>query len=203
MADRDPRASGPQQRLTPRVARRSARHANEQHDPVSALTGDYLYGDRELLRRYRDAERDEHRRFAAQYEWEHGDFGRAIALTDYDRFDQDLTRSAQGRNQFEHPAPQRPRRAHHRNSGMPPGERSDRRIYDEVCQRLREDGRIDSSEVTVAVKSGEVLLRGQIRSRAAKRQAAYLAQAVRGVRHVFNDIRVSDEPRTLARVRPG
>ena len=63
---------------------------NEWRD--APLSGDPLYGDRENLRRYRDFARDEHRRFAAQYEREQqGGLRGRNDLTEYDRFDEDLT----------------------------------------------------------------------------------------------------------------
>lgn len=179
------------------------------------LSGDDLYGDRENLRRYRDAARDEHRRFGAQLEREQGDGARRDALTEYDRFDVDLTggdfrpgrrhateggyaygsfsgTTPEGQPEdYRHPADRELRR--NRGRGPRNYQRSDQRIYEDVCERLTDDDRIDASEVQVSVADGEVTLSGTVRSRQAKRRATDVVDDVRGVKDVHNNIRISDE----------
>lgn len=180
------------------------------------LSGDPLYGDRENLRRYRDSARDEHRRFAAQYEREHD---RAVrgrnTLTEYDRFDADLTGGNSDPNRrhateggyaygafsgvrpdgrpedYSHPADRELRQ--NRGRGPRDYQRRDERIYEDVCERLTEDDRVDASEIEVSVADGEVTLTGTVRSRRAKRRATDVVDAVKGVKDVHNSIRVSDE----------
>jgi hypothetical protein len=158
------------------------------------LSGDDLYGDRENLRRYRDFARDEHRRFAAQYEREQqGGLPGRDTLTEYDRFDMDLTGGAPPRQPNEYANRQQTPKADYRGRGPRGYQRSDQQLYEDVCEQLMEDDRIDASEVEVAVANGEVTLSGTVRSRQAKRRATDLAHFVRGIKDVHNSIRIVDE----------
>jgi hypothetical protein len=183
----------------------------------SPLSADNLYGDRENLRRYRDHARDEHRRFAAQYEREQqGGVPFQDSLTEYDRFDVDFTggefrpgrrhateggfaygnyggvtptgRRYEGSNDEGLNSP----RQQYRGRGPRGYRRSDERIREDVCERLTEDDRIDASDIEVSVTDGEVTLSGTLRSRNAKRRATQLAEQVSGVKDVHTMIRVSD-----------
>ncbi len=183
------------------------------------LSGDSLYGDRDNLRRYRDAVRDEHRRFAREYEREQqGGLPFTDTLTEYDRFDADLTGgefrpnrrhateggyaygnyggvTPQGRHYegADHFFEVRRRRSRNGPSNV---ERQDKRVYEDVCQRLADDDRIDASEIEVSVANGEVSLSGKVRSRMAKRRAAFVIEDILGVKDVHNAIRVEDEQRS-------
>jgi osmotically-inducible protein OsmY len=68
--------------------------------------------------------------------------------------------------------------------------RSDDRISEDVCERLLEDPDVDASEIDVRVENGEVTLSGTVPNRADRRRAEDLVDAVRGVRHVQNNLRV-------------
>lgn len=184
------------------------------------LAGDDLYGDRENLRRYRDNERDEHRRFASAYEYEHQEgLPRRSALVDYDEFDVDFTGSqyrpgrrhateggfasgnyggvTPGGRRYEGASteganyPQQ--RESYRGRGPRGYQRADERIREDVCDRLTDDAHIDASEIEVKVADGEVTLSGTLRSRNAKRRSEHVAEQVRGVKDVHNLIRVVDE----------
>lgn len=72
--------------------------------------------------------------------------------------------------------------------------RSDERIREDVCERLTEDPFIDASNVEVDVRNGEVTLSGTVASRGLKYRAEDLVEAVSGVTHVQNNVRVSDTP---------
>jgi hypothetical protein len=184
------------------------------------LAGDDLYGDRENLRRYRDDERDEHRRFALQYELQQqGRLPGQPGMIDYDQFDEDFTggqyRSGRrhateggfaygnyggvtpGGRRYEGASdegPNYPRpRASNRGLGPRGYERSDERIREDVCERLTDDPHIDASEIEVTVANGEVTLSGTLRSRNAKRRSVYVTEQARGVKDVHNLIRVVDE----------
>jgi hypothetical protein len=191
-----------------RQQNRQSSPSNAPREPAGPLFGDYLYGDRESLRRYRDFTRDEHRRFAAEYERTHGTLGRAESLTEYDRIDagrdvDDRARSyASQRGHDTMPyddqsryrtALRRARSQQHAGRGPRGYQRPDQSIYEDVCERFTEDDRIDPSDVEVMVTGGEVTLTGTVRSRTAKRRATYLVDGVRGVKDVHNNIRVSDE----------
>ena len=184
------------------------------------LAGDDLYGDRENLRRYRDAERDEHRRFALQYELQQqGRLPGQPGMIDYDQFDSDFTGGdyrpgrrhateggfaygnyggvTPGGRRYEGASDEGPNypgtRTSNRGRGPKGYERADERIREDVCERLTDDPHIDASEIEVTVANGEVTLSGTLRSRNAKRRSEYVAEQSRGVKDVHNLIRVVDE----------
>jgi hypothetical protein len=68
--------------------------------------------------------------------------------------------------------------------------RSDDRIREEVCDLFTDDWRLDASEVTVKVEGAEVVLTGTVTTRDQKRRAEEIAERVRGVGDVHNQIRV-------------
>ncbi len=69
-------------------------------------------------------------------------------------------------------------------------QRSDNRIYEDVCDRLAEHGGVDASNIQVEVKNAEVTLRGTVDSRAAKRMAEDVTESAAGVRDVHNELKV-------------
>lgn len=80
-----------------------------------------------------------------------------------------------------------------RGKGPKNYQRNDQRILEDINDRLTDDRHIDASDIEVSVQHGEVILSGQADSRQAKRHAADLAEAVSGVRHLENRIRVRDQ----------
>jgi len=70
-------------------------------------------------------------------------------------------------------------------------QRSDERIREEVSDQLTFDHSVDASELTVDVKGGEVTLSGSVRDREQKRRAEDIAERVKGVSDVTNNIRVT------------
>jgi osmotically-inducible protein OsmY len=86
----------------------------------------------------------------------------------------------------------RRREMDHRGRGPKGYVRSDERICDDVNDRLTDDWRLDASDISVTVESGEVTLDGTVRDRASKRRAEDLAEDISGVRHVQNNLRVAD-----------
>jgi hypothetical protein len=74
-------------------------------------------------------------------------------------------------------------------------QRTDERIYEDVCDRLMQHGRIDASDMTVSVSNHEVTLSGTVNSRSAKRTAEDLAEAVPGVTNVHNQLKVNQRER--------
>jgi hypothetical protein len=69
-------------------------------------------------------------------------------------------------------------------------QRSDDRIREDICDRLTRHGRIDATDVNIAVNSGEVTLSGMVDTREAKRLAEDIAESVHGVHDVTNQIKV-------------
>lgn len=80
----------------------------------------------------------------------------------------------------------------HRGRGPKNWVRPDDRILDDVHHRLTDDPYVDASDIEVSVENGEVTLTGQVDSRTAKRRAEDCAEAVSGVRHCQNNLRVRD-----------
>jgi osmotically-inducible protein OsmY len=78
----------------------------------------------------------------------------------------------------------------HRGRGPRGYQRSDERIREDINERLTYHGEIDATDIEVLVKSGEVTLRGTVRSRDEKRKAEDVADTVLGVRDINNHIKV-------------
>lgn len=68
--------------------------------------------------------------------------------------------------------------------------RSDERIYEDVCDRLEAHGRLDASQVEVAVEDAEVTLSGTVEDRGTKRRAEDVVDTVRGIYDVHNRLRL-------------
>jgi len=69
-------------------------------------------------------------------------------------------------------------------------QRSDERIYEDVCKRLSLNGQLDASDITANVDKGEVYLEGSVNSRHDKRLAEDIADSVMGVVDVHNDLKI-------------
>lgn len=69
-------------------------------------------------------------------------------------------------------------------------QRSDARIYEDVCECMTEDPNLDASNIAVKVEGGEVTLEGTVDSRRAKVLAEDIAEAAFGVKDVHNRIRI-------------
>lgn len=78
----------------------------------------------------------------------------------------------------------------HRGRGPSDYVRSDERIREDANDRLTEDHRLDARRISVQVDKGEVTLTGTVPNRASKRRAEDLVEAISGVRHVQNNLRV-------------
>jgi osmotically-inducible protein OsmY len=81
----------------------------------------------------------------------------------------------------------------HRGHGPKDYKRSDERIREDANDRLTEDSRVDASNVTVTVASGEITLDGAVTSREAKRRAEDVVDRISGVKHVQNNLRVQTQ----------
>ena len=68
--------------------------------------------------------------------------------------------------------------------------RSDLRLYEEVCERLTEHGQLDASEIKVSCENGEVVLRGSVKDEEARKRAEESALGVSGVRKVRNKLKL-------------
>lgn len=77
----------------------------------------------------------------------------------------------------------------HRGKGPKGYQRSDERIKEMICERLREDPDIDASDVTVTVQVGKVTLEGTVDHRHTKNAIEDVAEQL-GVGDVQNNLRV-------------
>jgi hypothetical protein len=78
----------------------------------------------------------------------------------------------------------------HRGRGPKGWRRPDARIEEEINERLTDDPRLDATDIEVGVQDGEVTLAGTVDSRDARWLAEDIAERVRGVSHIRNDLRV-------------
>ncbi|HKT86460.1 MAG TPA: BON domain-containing protein [Novosphingobium sp.] len=97
----------------------------------------------------------------------------------------------------------RRREMDHRGRGPSDYIRSDERIREDVNDRLTDDPRVDASSISVSVSDCEVTLTGTVQDRSAKRRAEDCAESVSGVRHVQNNLRVTDQNRLGASTTSG
>lgn len=86
-------------------------------------------------------------------------------------------------------------------TGMGPKgyQRSDERVFEDVCQRLTQHGWIDASNMQVNVKDGEVTLTGTVPDRQTKRMAEDLVEGVSGVKDIHNQLHLEQQGRQMGR----
>ena len=87
----------------------------------------------------------------------------------------------------------------HAGKGPKNYQRSDERIFEQVCERLSNSGQINSTGIEVQVENGEVTLHGQVDRKREKRMAEDAVSSISGVKDVNNRLRVT--PNDGARVR--
>lgn len=72
-------------------------------------------------------------------------------------------------------------------------QRTDDRIYDEVCSALMDCPDIDASEIGVKVENGIVVLEGKVDSRHEKRLSETIIEDLPGVRDIRNELKLSGQ----------
>jgi len=126
--------------------------------------------------------------YGGQQGWDQ-DYGRS----DYDQNERGFMDKAgdEVRSWFgDEDAERRRMRDSHRGKGPKGYTRSDSRIEEDVNDYLTHDHYVDASDISVSVSDCEVTLDGTTNSRIAKRRAEDCADAVSGVKHVQNNLRV-------------
>ena len=78
-----------------------------------------------------------------------------------------------------------------RSGGVKDYHRPDRRIYEEICERLTRHPAIDVSGVSVTVKEGAVILNGKVSSTRMKRIITGEVQKISGVNDVNNQLQLA------------
>jgi BON domain-containing protein len=81
----------------------------------------------------------------------------------------------------------------HRGKGPKGYQRSDERIKEMLCERLRDDPAIDPSEVTITVQGGVITLEGTVDSRQTKNAIEEIAEQF-GTQDVQSNLRVQRSP---------
>jgi hypothetical protein len=82
----------------------------------------------------------------------------------------------------------------HSGRGPQGYQRNAERLREDVCDRLEAHGQIDASQIQVqANEQGEITLTGAVSSRHEKRLADDIAESVRGVKDVHNQLKVRRE----------
>ncbi|HWW80440.1 MAG TPA: BON domain-containing protein, partial [Steroidobacteraceae bacterium] len=71
--------------------------------------------------------------------------------------------------------------------------RSDERIKEDICERLWRSDNVDSSEVTVTVKEGEVTLSGTVPERWMRHEIENIVDDSMGVKDIDNSIRIQQQ----------
>jgi hypothetical protein len=71
--------------------------------------------------------------------------------------------------------------------------RSDERIVEDINERLTMDHDVDAYAITVECKDGDVVLKGFVTDRYARRRAEDIAESCFGVRDVQNQLRIQQE----------
>ncbi|HKO14956.1 MAG TPA: BON domain-containing protein [Gemmatimonadaceae bacterium] len=88
------------------------------------------------------------------------------------------------------PAARSTRSGNFRGVGPRNYRRSDESLYEDVCEALTRNADVDATDIEVSVDQGEVTLRGTVSDRRAKRRAEDVADTVRGVRDIHNQLTV-------------
>ena len=92
-----------------------------------------------------------------------------------------------------------------RFSGMGPQgyQRSDERITEDINDQLTWHGDLDATNISVKVEKGIVTLSGSVDDRQAKRMAEDVAEQIRGVQDINNQIQVRRQNQSLQRENQG
>ena len=69
---------------------------------------------------------------------------------------------------------------------------TDKRIFEQVCERLTQHGNLDASEIEISVQDGVVTLSGTVTNLNERHMAADTAETVAGVAGIRNRLRVSE-----------
>jgi osmotically-inducible protein OsmY len=85
----------------------------------------------------------------------------------------------------------------HRGKGPRSYRRSDDRIHEDVNDRLYDDPWLNATDIEVGVQDGDVVLKGTVEDRQAKRRAEDICESVSGVKNVENRLRIGKESKPV------
>jgi hypothetical protein len=69
-------------------------------------------------------------------------------------------------------------------------QRSNERIQEDLCERMTHHGYLNAEDIEIEVNNGQVILKGMVDSRQAKRLAEDMAESVAGVSQVMNQLQI-------------
>lgn len=82
-------------------------------------------------------------------------------------------------------------------------QRSDERIFEDVCERLKWHGQIDVRNIQVEVQNGEVTLSGTVDGRRTRQLAEHILYDVFGVKDLHNRLHIQAQQRQREIGQPG
>jgi osmotically-inducible protein OsmY len=163
--------------------------------------GSSLSGRQHDRGQYGQGQFDRGQRDRGQFGWDTPSQRQASSQYGQRPFDQDQNRDRFGGERFGGSSGMRQSTAHpdsaHSIEGPFTGrgprgyQRSDERIYEDVCELLTRHGDIDANQMEVEVHNGVVDLRGTADSGRVRRLTEEVVEDVSGVRDVRNDLRVN------------
>ncbi len=128
-------------------------------------------------------------RFVRSPEWEEGQFPEDQPHKTY--FRSTFQVNPFGASEQTGPSGGWRRRGPYAGRGPKGYQKSDERVYDQVCELLTDHPMIDARDIEVQVREGIVTLSGTVNSRQTKRLSEDVASSVPGVHDVQNQLRVS------------
>jgi osmotically-inducible protein OsmY len=170
-------------------------------DDVRAWSGDEEAERRRRLDEQERRERDRRREYGRGYEPEWGDYPYRGETWQIGETARRAYGAERGRRDYGPYAGEGGTHGDFTGRGPKGYQRSDARIYEDVCDRLAEAPDVDASDIEVQTTNGEVTLSGSVREREEKRRAEDLIEGVSGVRDVRNNLRVSRPQEETTRTR--
>ncbi|XGC81586.1 BON domain-containing protein [Bdellovibrio bacteriovorus] len=79
-------------------------------------------------------------------------------------------------------------------------QRSDERIYEEICEILTLDPDVDASDIEVEVRNGEVTLSGTTETKSLARYVENSIEHVTGIKNILNRIKAGEKDPDRARI---
>jgi osmotically-inducible protein OsmY len=72
-------------------------------------------------------------------------------------------------------------------------QRSNERIQEDLCERMTHHGHLNAEDIEIDVNNGQIILKGTVDSRQAKRLAEDIAESVTGVSQVINQLQIKQQ----------
>ncbi|UOF02912.1 BON domain-containing protein [Bdellovibrio reynosensis] len=79
-------------------------------------------------------------------------------------------------------------------------QRSDERIYEEICEILTLDPDVDASDIEVKVRNGEVTLSGTTETKSLGRYVENSIEHITGIKNILNRIKATEQDPDRSRI---